>query len=132
MAPLTNNYNTVEDTSLTDTSVGVPLSSGQMQSTFLKSVLNNKLVVTLVVVVVGMAYYSTTPVTSPYEFGDYGAIVDGSKGGGITGTSIIESSGCSLFPAALAALAVNLPVGCAAIAATPNSAIDTLSYTNEK
>mmetsp|Transcript_4565 Transcript_4565/g.5127 ORF Transcript_4565/g.5127 Transcript_4565/m.5127 type:complete len:115 (+) Transcript_4565:34-378(+) len=86
MAPLTNNYNTVEDTSLTDTSVGVPLSSGQMQSTFLKSVLNNKLVVTLVVVVVGMAYYSTTPVTSPYEFGDYGAIVDGSKGGGFSGS----------------------------------------------
>mmetsp|Transcript_26602 Transcript_26602/g.29815 ORF Transcript_26602/g.29815 Transcript_26602/m.29815 type:complete len:124 (+) Transcript_26602:71-442(+) len=101
MAPLTNNYNTVEDTSLTDTSVGVPLSSGQMQSTFLKSVLNNKLVVTLVVVVVGMAYYSTTPVTSPYEFGDYGAIVDGSKGGGITGTSIIESSGCSLIPCSI-------------------------------
>jgi len=98
MAPLTNNYNTIKDTSLKDTSVGVPLSSGKMQSTFLQLVLNNKLFVTLVVVVVGMAYYSTTPVTSPYEFGNYGAIVDGSKGGGITGTSIIQSKGCTFVP----------------------------------
>ena len=58
---------------------------GKIQSTFLQSVLSNKLTVALVLVVLdtGVMAYNANPVPSSTRFrlGDYSAIVDGSKGG---------------------------------------------------
>jgi len=98
MTPFTSNYETIKETSLKDKSHDLALISGNMttpnqdkiQSTFLQSVLSNKFIVVLVVVVLGtgLMAYNTNPVSSsnPFRLGDYAAIVDGSKGGGITGS----------------------------------------------
>jgi len=97
MTPFTSNYETIKETSSKDKSLDLALISGDMtspnqgkiQSTFLQSVLNNKFVVVLVVVLLGtgLVAYHAKPVPSSNQFhlGDYAAIVDGSKGGGITG-----------------------------------------------
>jgi len=98
MTPFTSNYETIKETSLKDKSHDLALISGNMttpnqdkiQSTFLQSVLSNKFIVVLVVVVLGtgLMAYNTNPVFSSNQFRlkDYAAIVDGSKGGGITGS----------------------------------------------
>eukprot|EP00751_Fragilariopsis_kerguelensis_P009470 CAMPEP_0170805248 /NCGR_PEP_ID=MMETSP0733-20121128/31261_1 /TAXON_ID=186038 /ORGANISM="Fragilariopsis kerguelensis, Strain L26-C5" /LENGTH=117 /DNA_ID=CAMNT_0011159601 /DNA_START=81 /DNA_END=434 /DNA_ORIENTATION=- len=97
MTPFTSNYETIKETLSKDKSLDLALISGDMtspnqgkiQSTFLQSVLNNKFVVVLVVVVLGtgLVAYNAKPVPSSNQFhlGDYASIVDG-KGGGITGT----------------------------------------------
>jgi len=89
MTPLTSNYETIKETSLEDKSLDTP-SQGKVQSTFLQSVLSNKLVVAFVVVVLGtglMAYNANpVPASSQFRLGNYAAIVDGSKGGGLTGS----------------------------------------------
>eukprot|EP00751_Fragilariopsis_kerguelensis_P009119 CAMPEP_0170805180 /NCGR_PEP_ID=MMETSP0733-20121128/31222_1 /TAXON_ID=186038 /ORGANISM="Fragilariopsis kerguelensis, Strain L26-C5" /LENGTH=124 /DNA_ID=CAMNT_0011159523 /DNA_START=127 /DNA_END=501 /DNA_ORIENTATION=- len=89
MTPLTSNYETIKETSLEDKSLDTP-SQGKVQSTFLQSVLSNKLVVAFVVVVLGtgLMAYNTYPVppSNQFRLGEYAAIVDGSKGGGFTGT----------------------------------------------
>jgi len=65
-------------------------SQGKIQSTFLQSVLSNKFFVVLVVVVLGtgLMAYNANPVASSNQFrlGDSAASVDGSKGGGFTGS----------------------------------------------
>jgi len=98
MTPFTSNYETIKETSLKEKSVDLALISGDMttpnqgksQSTFLQSVLSNKFIVTLVVVVLAtgvMAYNATqVPSSNRFRLGDYAAIVDGSKGGGISGS----------------------------------------------
>jgi len=97
MTPFTSNYETIKETSLEDKSLELASiadnmtapSQGKIQSTFLQSVLSNKLFVVLVVVVLGtgLMAYNANPVPASIKFrlGDYAAIVDGSKGGGITG-----------------------------------------------
>jgi len=97
MTPFTSNYETIKETSSKDKSLDLTLLSGHMttpnqgkiQSTFLQSVLSNKLLITLVVVVLGtgVVAYNANPVPSSnqFRFGDYAAIVDGSKGGGFNG-----------------------------------------------
>jgi len=99
MAPFTSNYETIKETSSKDKSLDLaPISGnmttsnqGKIQSTFLQSVLSNKLFVVLVVVVLGtglMAYNANpVPSSSQFRLGDYAAIVDGSKGGGLTGSN---------------------------------------------
>jgi len=96
MAPFTTNYETIKETSSKDESLDLALISGNMttpnqgkiQSTFLQSVLSNKITVTLVVVVLatGLMAYNANPVASSNQFrlGNYAAILDDSKGGGIT------------------------------------------------
>merc|ERR1712238_208895 len=98
MTPFTSNYETIKETSLKEQSLDLALISGDMttpnqgksQSTFLQSVLSNKFIVVLVLVVLatGIMAYNATPVPSSNRFrlGDYAAIVDGSKGGGFTGS----------------------------------------------
>jgi len=98
MTPFTSNYETIKETSLKDKSLDLTLISGDMtspnqgkiQSTLLKTVRNNKFFVTLVVVLLatGVMAYTANPVASPNQFhlGEYAAIVDGSKGGGYTGS----------------------------------------------
>mmetsp|Transcript_63543 Transcript_63543/g.71031 ORF Transcript_63543/g.71031 Transcript_63543/m.71031 type:complete len:125 (-) Transcript_63543:89-463(-) len=106
MAPFTSNYETIKETSSKDKSLDLTLTSGDMttpsqgkiQSTFLQSVLSNKFAVAFVVVLLGtglMAYNANpVPPASQFRLGDYAAIVDDSKGGGITGT---ESAGCNWY-----------------------------------
>jgi len=98
MAPFTSNYETIKETTSKDKSLDLALISGNMttpnqekiQSTFLQTVLSNKLFVVLVVVVLGtglMAYnVNPDPSSNQFRLGDYTAIVDGSKGGGFTGS----------------------------------------------
>mmetsp|Transcript_42803 Transcript_42803/g.48584 ORF Transcript_42803/g.48584 Transcript_42803/m.48584 type:complete len:119 (+) Transcript_42803:3-359(+) len=98
MTPFTSNYETIKETSSKDKSHDLALISGNMtipsqgkiQSTFLQSVLSNKFVVLLVVVVLGtmLVVYTANPVPSSNQFrlGHYAAIVDGNTGGGITGS----------------------------------------------
>jgi len=105
MAPITSNYETIKETSLKDKSVDPAQISGYMatpnqgksQSTFLQSVLSNKFIGALVVVVLGtgLMAYNATPVPSSNQFrlGDYAATVDGSKGGGITGSESVDELG---------------------------------------
>merc|ERR1712238_196468 len=105
MTPFTSNYETIKETSLKEKSVDLALISGDMttpnqgksQSTFLQSVLSNKFIVTLVLVVLatGLMAFNANPVPSSNQFRleDYAAIVDGSKGGGITGTENAEELG---------------------------------------
>jgi len=105
MAPFTSNYETIKETSSKDKPHDLaPISGnmttsnqGKIQSTFLQSVLSNKLFVVLVVVVLGtgLMAYNANPVPSSSQFrvGDYAANVDGSKGGGITGSDGGDSSG---------------------------------------
>eukprot|EP00751_Fragilariopsis_kerguelensis_P030306 CAMPEP_0170927152 /NCGR_PEP_ID=MMETSP0735-20130129/13327_1 /TAXON_ID=186038 /ORGANISM="Fragilariopsis kerguelensis, Strain L26-C5" /LENGTH=120 /DNA_ID=CAMNT_0011327605 /DNA_START=29 /DNA_END=391 /DNA_ORIENTATION=- len=96
MAPFTSNYETIKETSLKDKSVDPARISGDMatpnqgksQSTFLQSVLSNKFIGVLVVVVLGtylMAYNAIpVPFSNQFRLGEYAAIVDGSNGGRIT------------------------------------------------
>merc|ERR1719491_2231154 len=99
MTPFTSNYETIKDSSLEDKSLDTP-SQSKIQSTFLQSVLSNKLVVAFVVVVLGtgLMAYNTNPVppSDQFRLGEYAAIVDGSKGGGFTGTKNggASDSGC--------------------------------------
>mmetsp|Transcript_63546 Transcript_63546/g.71034 ORF Transcript_63546/g.71034 Transcript_63546/m.71034 type:complete len:120 (-) Transcript_63546:177-536(-) len=98
MTPFTSNYETIKETLSKDKCRGVALTSGDMitpsqgkiQSTFLQSVLSNKFAVAFVVVLLGtglMAYNANpVPPASQFRLGDYAAIVDGSKGGGFTGS----------------------------------------------
>jgi len=98
MTPFTSKYETIKETSSKDKFHDLALISndmttpnqGKTQSTFLQTVRSNKFFVTLVAVVLatGIMAYTATPVPSSTQFrlGDYSAIVDGSKGGGITGT----------------------------------------------
>merc|ERR1712238_139787 len=70
---------------------------GKIQSTFLQSVLSNKLTVALVLVVLGTGVmaYNATPVPSStlFRLGDYSAIRDGSKGGVVTGEFVDSGFG---------------------------------------
>merc|ERR1712238_64095 len=105
MTLFTSNYETIKETWAKDKSLDLALISGNMttpnqgkiQSTFLQSVLSNKFIVVLVVVVLGtgLMAYNANPVPSSNQFrlGDYAVIVDGSKGGGITGTESVEELG---------------------------------------
>ena len=98
MTPFTSNYETIKETSSKDKSLDLALTSGDMttpnqskiQSSFLQTVRSNKFFVTLVAVVLatGIMAYTATPVPSSTQFrlGDFSAIVDGSKGGGFTGS----------------------------------------------
>jgi len=98
MAPFTSNYETIKKTSSKEKSLDLALISGDMtipsqnkvQSTFLQSVLSNKFAVVLVVVVlsIGLIAYNANPdsASSQFRLGNFAAIVDGSKGGGFTGT----------------------------------------------
>jgi len=76
-----------ENTSLKHTT---PAGDSNTSTTFLQSVLSNKFVVVLVVVVLGtgLMAYNANPVASSNQFrlGDSAASVDGSKGGGFTGS----------------------------------------------
>jgi len=90
MTPFTSNYETIKETSLKDKSHDLALISGNMttpnqdkiQSTFLQSVLSNKFVITLVLVVLttGAMAFSANPVAN------YATTADVSITGGITGT----------------------------------------------
>jgi len=96
MTPFTSNYETIKEISLKDKSLDLTvisgdtttLNQGKIHSSFLQSVLSNKLFVVLVVVVLGtglMAYNANpVPASSQFRLGNYAAIVDGSKGGGLT------------------------------------------------
>merc|ERR1712238_418500 len=96
MTLFTSNYETIKATSLKKKSVDPALIScdmttqnqGKIQSTFLQSVLSNKFVVVLVVVVLGTGFmaYNTNPVASSNKFrsDDYAATLAGGTGGGIT------------------------------------------------
>jgi len=98
MTPFTSNYETIKQSSSKDKSLDPTLisgntttpSQGKIQSTFLQSVLSNKFTVAFVVVLLGtgLMAYNANPIASSNQphFGDYAAIVDGSKGGGVTGT----------------------------------------------
>jgi len=98
MTPFTSNYETIKETSSKDKSLDLALISGDMttpsqgkiQSTFLQSVLSNKFAVVFVVVLLGtgLVAYNANPVPSSNQFrlGDYAVIVDGSKGGGFSGS----------------------------------------------
>eukprot|EP00751_Fragilariopsis_kerguelensis_P015019 CAMPEP_0170780160 /NCGR_PEP_ID=MMETSP0733-20121128/13409_1 /TAXON_ID=186038 /ORGANISM="Fragilariopsis kerguelensis, Strain L26-C5" /LENGTH=124 /DNA_ID=CAMNT_0011123897 /DNA_START=71 /DNA_END=445 /DNA_ORIENTATION=- len=98
MTPFTSNYETIKETSLEDKSLELASiadnmtapSQGKIQSTFLQSVLSNKFFVTLVVVVLGTGVmaYNANPVASSNQFrlSNSAASVDGSKGGGFTGS----------------------------------------------
>jgi len=104
MTQFKSNYETIKETSSKDKSLDLALISGDMttpnqgkiQSTFLQSVLSNKLITVLIVVVLGtgLMAYTATPVPSSNQFrlGNYAASIDGSKGGGITGS---ENGGVS-------------------------------------
>eukprot|EP00751_Fragilariopsis_kerguelensis_P002275 CAMPEP_0170810068 /NCGR_PEP_ID=MMETSP0733-20121128/34392_1 /TAXON_ID=186038 /ORGANISM="Fragilariopsis kerguelensis, Strain L26-C5" /LENGTH=104 /DNA_ID=CAMNT_0011165863 /DNA_START=126 /DNA_END=437 /DNA_ORIENTATION=+ len=103
MTPFTSNYETIKTSSKEKSLDLAPISGdttiprqSKIQSTFLQSVLTNKFFIALVVVVLGtgLLAYNANPVPSSDQFrlGDYAAIVDDSKGGGITGT---ESAGCN-------------------------------------
>mmetsp|Transcript_4559 Transcript_4559/g.5120 ORF Transcript_4559/g.5120 Transcript_4559/m.5120 type:complete len:140 (+) Transcript_4559:342-761(+) len=74
-----------ENTSLKHTT---PAGDSNTSTTFLQSVLSNKIFVVLVVVVLGtglMAYNANpVPASSQFRLGNYAAIVDGGEGGGIT------------------------------------------------
>merc|ERR1712238_533135 len=101
----TSKYETIKETSSKDKFHDLALISndmttpnqGKTQSTFLQTVRSNKFFVTLVAVVLatGIMAYTATPVPSSTQFrlGDYSAIVDGSKGGGITGTETVDELG---------------------------------------
>jgi len=106
MTPFTSNYETIKETSSKDKSLDLAPISGNMntpsqvkiQSTFLQSVLSNKFVVVLVVVVLGtcLVAYNANPIPSSSQFhlGNYAANVDGSNGGGgITGSEFVEDNG---------------------------------------
>jgi len=98
MTPFTSNYETIKETSSKDKSLDLaPISGnmttpsqGKIQSTFLQSVHSNKIIVTLVVVVlaIGLMAYNANPVASSNQLrvGNYAAILDRSKGGGFTGS----------------------------------------------
>jgi len=98
MTPFASNYETIKETSSKDKSLDLALTSGDMttpnqgkiQSPFLQSILRNKFIAVLVVVVLGagLMAYNANPVPSStlYRLGDYSAILDGSKGGGFTGS----------------------------------------------
>eukprot|EP00751_Fragilariopsis_kerguelensis_P006914 CAMPEP_0170803606 /NCGR_PEP_ID=MMETSP0733-20121128/30162_1 /TAXON_ID=186038 /ORGANISM="Fragilariopsis kerguelensis, Strain L26-C5" /LENGTH=111 /DNA_ID=CAMNT_0011157403 /DNA_START=74 /DNA_END=406 /DNA_ORIENTATION=- len=98
MTPFASNYETIKETSSKDKSHDLALISGNMttpsqgkiQSTFLQTVLSNTFIVVLVVIVLvtGLVAYNANPVSSSNQFrlGHYAAIVDGNKGGGITGS----------------------------------------------
>mmetsp|Transcript_13441 Transcript_13441/g.15189 ORF Transcript_13441/g.15189 Transcript_13441/m.15189 type:complete len:138 (-) Transcript_13441:194-607(-) len=108
MTSFTSNYETIKDTSSKEKSLDLALISGDMttpnqgkiQSTFLQSVRKNKFFVKLVAVVlaIGIMAYNTNPVPSSNQFrvGNYAAIVDGSKGGGIIGgeNGVVTGGGC--------------------------------------
>jgi len=109
MTPFTSNYETIKETSSKDKSLDLALISGDMttpsqgkiQSTFLQSVLSNKFTVAFVVVLLGtgLMAYNANPIASSNQphFGDYAAIVDGSKGGGLTGSNNggTDKDGCN-------------------------------------
>jgi len=112
MTPFTSNYETIKETSSKDKSLDLALTSGDMttpsqgkiQSTFLQSVLSNKFAVAFVVVLLGtglMAYNANpVPPASQFRLGDYAAIVDGSKGGGLTsenGGNLQGGGDCNTF-----------------------------------
>jgi len=98
MTPFTSNYETIKETSSKDKSLDLAVLSGnitttnqgKIQSTFLQSVLSNKFFVTLVVVVLGtgvMAYNANSVASSnQFRLSNSAASVDGSKGGGFTGS----------------------------------------------
>jgi len=71
-----------------DSNTSHETNQSKINSTFFQSVLNNKFLVTMVVVVLGAGVmaYTANPVASSNQLhlGDYAAIVDGSKGGGFT------------------------------------------------
>jgi len=95
MTPFTSNYETIKETLPKDKSpdlISGDMSSpnqGKIQSTLLQSVLSNNLTVASVLVVLGTGVmaYNTNPVPSStlFRLGDYSAILDGSKGGVVTG-----------------------------------------------
>jgi len=105
MTPFTSNYETIKETSSKDKSLDLALISGDMttpsqgkiQSTFLQSVLSNKFAVAFVVVLLGtcLVAYNANPVPSSSQFrlGNYAAIVDGSKGGGFSGSKNLGGAG---------------------------------------
>jgi len=98
MTPFTSNYETIMETPSKNKSLDLaPISGnmttpsqGKIQSTFLQSVLSNKFFVLLVVVVLGtgLVAHNANPVPTSNQFrlGDYAANLNGSKGGGITGS----------------------------------------------
>mmetsp|Transcript_13442 Transcript_13442/g.15191 ORF Transcript_13442/g.15191 Transcript_13442/m.15191 type:complete len:123 (-) Transcript_13442:150-518(-) len=108
MTSFTSNYETIKDTSSKEKSLDLALISGDMttpnqgkiQSTFLQSVRKNKFFVKLVAVVlaIGIMAYNTNPVPSSNQFrvGNYAAIIDGGKGGGIIGNEngVVTGGGC--------------------------------------
>jgi len=94
MTPFTTNYETMNKDKAVDIiqpsgNMTTP-NQGKIQSTFLQTVRSNKFFVALIVAVLGtgLVAYNNNPVPSSNQthLGDYAAIVDGSKGGGITGT----------------------------------------------
>ena len=105
MSPFTSNYETIKDTSLKDTSLDHALifgdmttpNQGKIQSTCFDTVRSNNFFVAWVVVVLatGVMAYTANSVASSNQFraGNYAAIVDGSKGGGITGSENIVAAG---------------------------------------
>jgi len=97
MSPSTSNYETSKmissknnplDPTLPDGNT-ITTNQGKIQSTILQSIISNKMFVTLVVVVLftGVMAFSANTVASA-------AIVDGSKGGGFTGS---ENVGRKLY-----------------------------------
>merc|ERR1719491_190866 len=78
MTPFTSNYETIKDSSLEDKSLDTP-SQSKIQSTFLQSVLSNKLVVAFVVVVLGtgLMAYNTNPVppSNQFRLGEYAQLL---------------------------------------------------------
>merc|ERR1712194_116135 len=90
MGKETSSKDKSHDLALTSGDMTTP-SQGKIQSTFLQSVLSNKFAVAFVVVLLGTGFmaYNANPVppASQYRLGDYAAIVDGSKGGGLTGSN---------------------------------------------
>jgi len=108
MTPFTSNYETIKETLPKDKSLDLISSDmtspnqGKIQSTFLQSVLSlsNKLTVALVLVVLGTGVmaYNANPVPSStlFRLGDYSAILDGSKGGVVTGSSVKIGPGCGM------------------------------------
>merc|ERR1712238_398205 len=98
MTPFTSNYETIKETLPKDKSLDLISSDmtspnqGKIQSTFLQSVLSlsNKLTVALA--------YNANPVPSStlFRLGDYSAILDGSKGGVVTGSSVKIGPGCGM------------------------------------
>jgi len=111
MTPFTSNYETIKETLPKDKSLDLisgdmtTPNQGKIQSTFFQIVRSNKFAVALVLVVLatGVVAYTTNPTvpsSNQFRLGDYAAIVDGSKGGGFSGSenggALAEDGGRSL------------------------------------